>query len=142
MIQKQINLKIKMFNLLMVDGKKQTREKEIFKTFKNLQKTNEKNHNEILKQAIVNLTPTTQIRQIRKKKRKSIKEFPYILNKRNRLSLGLKFMLQTSTRSSDRALSSELILLAGKKSEKIRVKESNHVLALNEKKYSFFRWFY
>ena len=53
MKKKQINLKDKMYNHLMISGNKLTCEKKILNNFKILQKNNKKNHTEIIKLAIV-----------------------------------------------------------------------------------------
>jgi len=142
MKKKQINLKDKMYNHLMVSGNKLTCEKKILNNFKILQKNNKKNHTEIIKLAIVNSSPIIQLRQIKKKKRKSLKEFPYVLKQKNRISLGIKSIVKKTNKTTDKDLFQEIVLFAKKKSELLKTKETKHKLALTKKKYIFFRWFF
>lgn len=89
-----------MYNHLMSEGNKSTCEKVIFKNIKLLQKTSKKNHTDLIKLAVINSSPVIQLRQIRKKKRKSIKEFPYVLKKQNRISLGVKMIVKNNETTS------------------------------------------
>jgi ribosomal protein S7 len=138
MKKQQINLKNKMYNHLMMNGNKNTCEKKILKNFKLLQKTTRKSHTSLMKLAILNSSPIIQLRQIKKKKRKSIKEFPYVLNKKNRISLGIKQIV----RKTNKILYQEILLVSKKRSEILKTKETKHKLALAQKKYVFFRWFF
>lgn len=122
----------------MINGNKHVCEKKVLKTLKFLQKKNKKNNIEIVKMAIVNSAPTIQLRQIKKRNRKTIKEFPYVLKQKNRISLGIKSIITTSNMN----LSQEILGLAKKKHELLKFKEAKHKLALIKKKYTFFRWFY
>jgi ribosomal protein S7 len=96
----------------------------------------------LIKLAVVNSSPIVQLRQIKKKKRKSIKEFPYVLNEKNRISLGIKQIVKKTTKMSNKNLYQEILLVSKKKSEILKTKEANHKLALTQKKYVFFRWFF
>lgn len=138
MMKQPINLKEKMHNHLMSNGNKGTCEKKILQNFKLLQKTSKKDHTNLVKLAIINSSPIIQLRQIKKKKRKSVKEFPYVLKKQNRISLGLKLIVEKSNKN----LHQEILQFAKKKSELLRTKEDKHKLALAQKKYIFFRWFF
>jgi ribosomal protein S7 len=138
MKQQQINLKVKMYNHLMTNGNKNTCEKKILKNFKLLQKTTKKSHLSLIKLAILNSSPIIQLRQIKKKKRKSIKEFPYVLNKSNRLSLGIKQIIKKTNKN----LYQEILSISKKRSDILKTKETKHKLALVQKKYVFFRWFF
>jgi ribosomal protein S7 len=138
MKKQQINLIDKIYNHLMVNGNKHVCEKKILKTLKFLQKKNKKNNTEIVRLAIVNSAPIIQLRQIKKRNRKTVKEFPYVLKQKNRISLGIKSIITTSSIN----LSQEILGLAKKKHELLKVKEAKHKLALTKKKYTFFRWFH
>lgn len=126
----------------MVNGNKLTCEKFLLKNFKLLQKRNKKSHGNIIKLAIINSAPIIQVRQIKKKKRKSVKEFPYILKKQNRISLGIKSLINKKSKIINKKLFQEIILLAKKKSEFLKTKEIQHKEALTKKKFIFFRWFF
>lgn len=122
----------------MVNGNKHVCEKKILKTLKFLQKKNKKSSIKIVKMAIVNSAPIIQLRQIKKRNRKTVKEFPYVLKEKNRISLGIKSIITTSSIN----LSQEILGLAKKKHELLKVKEAKQKLALIKKKYTFFRWFH
>jgi ribosomal protein S7 len=134
----QTNLIDKIYNHLMVNGNKHVCEKKILKTLKFLQKKNKKNDIEIVKMAITNSAPIIQLRQIKKRNRKTVKEFPYVLKQKNRISLGIKSIITTSVLN----LSKEILGLAKKKHEMLKVKEAAQKQALTKKKYTFFRWFH
>lgn len=128
-----------MYNHLMSEGNKSTCEKVIFKNIKLLQKTSKKNHTDLIKLAVINSSPVIQLRQIRKKKRKSIKEFPYVLKKQNRISLGVKMIVKNNETTS---FYEEILLFSKKRSEVLKIKETKQELALTTKKNIFFRWFF
>lgn len=142
MTKKNLNLDKIIYNNIMKNGKKSICEKKVFKTIKLLQKNYKKNHKEIIKLAIINSMPVIEMRQIKKKKQKNIKEFPYVLKKKNRISLGIKSIVKKTNISLIQKLFQEFILLPKKKSEIFKTKEIEYKLALTKKKYSFFRWFY
>jgi ribosomal protein S7 len=138
MKKKIINLKDKIYNHLMINGKKHICEKRIFKTLKFLQKKNKKNNIEIIKMALINLAPIIQLRQIKKKNRKTVTEFPYVLNQKNRISSGIKSITSLLNTNS----SHEILVIAKKKHELLKTRETKHKQALTKKKYAFFRWFF
>lgn len=121
----------------MVSGNKFCCEKILFKNFKFLQKSTKKNHDKLIKYTIINLAPTIQLRQIKKKKRKNIKEVSYVLNKKNRISLGIKNITKKQTKT----FFEEIILVSKKKSELLNINEIVQKPVLSKKKYIFFRWF-
>ena len=122
----------------MLNGNKNTCEKKVLQNLKILQKLTKKNHTDLIKLAIINSSPIIQLRQIKKKKRKSVKEFPYVLKRQNRISLGLKLLVE----KSDNTLYQEILQFSKKRSELLKTKEAKHKLALTTKKYIFFRWFF
>lgn len=138
MKKQKTNIKEKMYNHFMISGNKFTCEKMIQLNIKILQKKSKKNHKEIFKFAIMNSIPTVQLRIVKKRKRKSHKELPYVLRKKNRISLGIKSIIN----SSNRNLHEEILLYADKKSEVLKVKETKQQLAVAKKKFSLFRWFF
>lgn len=126
----------------MIGGNKNTCEKKILKNLKSLQKNTKKNHVNLIKLAIINSAPIIQLRQIKKKKRKSVKEFPYVLSERNRISLGIKQVVGKTKKMASRNLHQEILLFSKRRSETLKIKETKHKLALTQKKYVFFRWFF
>jgi len=139
-------LKNKIYNYIMLNGKKNVCEKMFLKSFKILQKHTIKNQRDVLKLAIINAAPTIQMKQVKKKKRKTIKEFPFILKKKNRIGLSVKFILKSLQKNiktkMEIAIFKELLLNANNKSSALKTKEINHKQALLKKKYVFFRWFF
>jgi len=72
---KALFLKNKIYNYMMVDGKKTMSEKKILKSSKILQKNTIKNHKNIIKLAIMNAAPTIQMKQIKKRNEKRLRNF-------------------------------------------------------------------
>jgi len=137
-----IDFKTKIYAQMLKNGNLQTCEKLIFKTLKLLQSNSAKNYKNIIKSAIVNITPVVEIRQIKKKKRKGLKEFPYVLNKQNRLSLGIKQLKNSSKTKFSKSLFQNIISFSNKKAEILKKKELTQKNHITKKKYAFFRWFY
>ena len=81
-------LKTKIYNHLMINGKKKTSEKKILKSSKLIQKSITKNQKDLIKLAFINASPIIKLKQTLKKKTKRKKqnerEFPYIIKKENR----------------------------------------------------------
>lgn len=142
---KSLFLKHKVNNYMMIDGKKTVCEKIFLKSSKILQKNTTKNYRNVVKLAIINTAPTIQLKQIKEKKRKTVKEFPFILNKKNRITLSIKSILRSLRKNTgtkiENSLPFELLLIANNKSDILKTKKDNHKLALTKKKYIFFRWF-
>lgn len=142
---KSLTLKTKICNYFMFQGNKSISEKFLLRSLKVLQKNINKNHENLLKLAIINVAPIIQMKQIKKKKRKTVKEFPFVLNEKNRISLSIKSILKSLNKKSNykvyKRFSSELLTISQNKNEVLKTKEINHENALTKKKYAFFRWF-
>jgi len=80
-----------------------------------------------------------------KRKRSQLKEFPYIVNKKNRISLALKFFLnKTKTKNeikTHKKLVTELLAVANNSGLSINKKKSLYEYAFIKKKYFYYRWF-
>ena len=94
MVQKKCHLMFKknIYNTIMKNGKKRVSEKILLKVLKELQKT-PKNSRNVFKLSVLNSSPVIFLKQI-KRKRKKIKEFPFILNSKLRVSYGLKNLIK------------------------------------------------
>lgn len=142
---KLLILKNKIYNSFMVAGNKHISEKTFLKSFKVLQKNTNKNHKDLFKAIIVNTAPIIQMKQIKKKKRKTIKEFPFVLNQKNRITLSIKTILKVLSRKKGLKFHvkfpTEILSIVQYKSDTLKVKEKTHDEALIKKKYVFFRWF-
>ena len=84
----------KIINQLLVDGKKVISEKIWLKSLKLFYKSSIKNQKKTVNRALINITPFLKVKQLKqKRKRSQLKEFPYIINNKSRVSLALKFFL-------------------------------------------------
>jgi len=141
-------LKKKLSNHILKNGKKQVSEKILTKSFKSIQKSQKKSHNEIVKLAILNSTPTFRIIKLRNKKRKkkSIREIPAFLSTYTyRTSWGLKYLIKTSTLKPGNIfadqLKHEILSSATSESNAITFKNELQNKALQKKKYfRYYRW--
>ena len=123
-------------------GNKHDGEIFLFKNFKSLQKKDKKNHKTVFKFAIKNVSPIIKIRQIKKKRRKNIKEFVYIVNKSNRLFFGIKYILtKIYKKKFAKSLFEVFLDFSKKKDDLTKIKRVDVKLALSLKKYLFYRWF-
>ena len=146
-MKKKIYIKHKIFNHLMVNGKKETTEKHFLKSFKQLQKSLNKNVVNITKIGIINSKPIVSINNIKtKKKKKNIKEYSIVLEFEKRLSLAIKFSLSI-TKNKDinlplyNILKQELVYNSQNNSNATKKKENLQKNSLLNKKYAYYRWF-
>ena len=138
-------LRSKILKNLISSGSKTISEKLLKKSIKNIQKSSRKNHIEILKKALINSSPVMAIKKIGKNKKKS-REFPFLIGKNLRLSLGLKHILETlknkqKLKNFYNEFSTELILTSQNKSITAKLKNNVHEQTFLKKKYANFRWF-
>ena len=131
---------------MLKHGKKTTSEKIWFKSVKVLNKLNIKNHKKLINRSIINVAPLLKIKQLRNKKRRSqLKEFPYIVQNKNRISSALKFFLISSEIKTEiktyKLIVSKLLDVANNSGISIDQKKNLYNYAFLKKKYFFFRWF-
>ena len=139
------NIKNKLLNHLMNGGKKQTSEKIVLKSSKALQKTKrKKNFKEILKLALVNVSPVLIIKTIKRKKKNVIK-FPLLIAAPLKFSCGIKSILKSSEikipLSFYKKLNLELINVSKLEGTSVEKKKETYKSAFLEKKYAHYRWF-
>lgn len=131
-------------NHIFKNGKKQISEKILKNSFKSIQKIQNKAHNEILKQTILNVTPTFRI--IKLKKKKSSLEIPtFLYSYKNRTSWGLRYLIKAlPSRINNnfyKLLEQEILSSAKSTSEPIKFKEAIQKNTLQKKKYfKYYRW--
>ena len=139
-----IILKNKLLNKLLKNGVKTHPEKILKLCIKQLQRKSKKKHLEILKKSLINSSPVIAIKQIKRRK-KNVKEFPYILKKKLRLFFGLKFILRSlklnKVNSFSKNFSDEILLTSLNKSNTIKLKKDLYEQSFQKKKYANFRWF-
>ena len=132
------NLKIKIYAQILKNGNMHSCEKLILKTLKLLQLNNNKNYKSVIKSAIIHTTPILEIRQIKKKKRKGLKEFPYILNKQNRIALGIKLLKLSSKIKFSKYFFQNIMLFSKKKNRCFKKKRTSSKRLCNKEKVCFF----
>jgi len=148
-LMKTLNIKHKIFNHLMTDGNKETCEKTFLKSSKSLQKSLLKNYQEVIKIGIINTSPTVNVKQVKLKKgkKKNIKEYPFVLDSKNRISLAIKFILETVKKKENKLLylyanlKQEIIANSQNDSNAIKKKDDLQKNTLLKKQYAFYRWF-
>lgn len=114
------------------------------KSLKSFYKSFIKNNKKCINQALVNITPLLKVKQLKqKRKRSQLKEFPYIVNKKTRISLALKFFLNKTKSKSEtkmhKKIMVELLATANNSSININKKKSLYEYAFTKKKYFFYR---
>lgn len=139
------NIKLNIFNQIMIKGNKQTSEKLFLKCLKNIQKLhNKKNFEELVKTGLINSSPVVYLKYI-KRKRKQTVEFPFLLNCNSRISYGIKFILQSSRSKKSipfyKQLKSEFINSSKNVGQSVEKKVIMHQQAFLKKKFANYRWF-
>ena len=96
-IYKPIDKKNKIMNHSIRNGKKHTSEKLLLKSFKELQKSSNKQSKKLIELAIIHSTPVFKIHKYKnKKQKKNIKETIFlIISTKAKISLAIKFILIT-----------------------------------------------
>ncbi len=136
----------KIINQLLLNGKTTISEKIWLKSVKFFYKSFVKNHKKVINQVIIKITPLLKVKQLKqKRKRSQLKEFPYIVNKKNRILLALKFFLnKTKTKNeikTHKKLVTELLAIANNSGVSINKRKSLYEYAFVKKKYFYYRWF-
>ena len=103
----------KIINQLLLNGKSAVSEKIWLKSIKFFDKSFIKNNKKLINQALINVTLLLKMKELNNnKKRSQSKEFPYIVNNKNRISLALKFFLsKTKSKNEVKVYKFFLIIL-------------------------------
>lgn len=144
MVQKKYHSMFKknLYNTIMKNGKKHISEKIILKVLKSLHKT-PKNCQNVFKVSVLNSSPVVFLKQI-KRKRKQIKEFPFILKPNLRSSYGLKNLIKVCRQEKKKFylnLHKEILNSSKKLGKSFEFKNEVHQNAFLKKKFSNYRWF-
>jgi ribosomal protein S7 len=150
MKEKRIEVKNKIINHLMVSGKKETGEKILLKSLKEIQKDSKKQSQELVKLGIMYSTPTFKLHRIenkkQKKRNKKAREIPaFISDKKARISLAIKFILATLKKKKSSnfhiKLKQELLANAQYKGSAIQIKnELQKQVLMNKHFFAYYRW--
>jgi len=136
----------KIISQLLIDGKSTISEKIWLKSLKLFYRSFVKSHKKAINRALINITPLLKVKQLKqKRKRSQLREFPYIVNSKSRISLALKFFL-TKTKDKKETkmyqkLVNELVVVANKSGTSINKRKSLYEYAFLKKKYFYYRWF-
>ena len=134
----------KIINQLLLNGKAVVSEKIWLKSVKTFYKSLIKNPKKLINRAIINVTPLLKVKKVNtQKKRSQLKEFPYVVNKKNRNSLGLKFFLNKTRNKNEikthKKIISELLTIANSSSLILTKKKNLYEYAFIKKKYYYYR---
>jgi len=140
----------KLINHLMLSGKKETGEKNLLKSIKELQKNSRKKSNGIFQLAFIYSTPIFKLHRIKNKNRKKNKsnkfrEIPgFIKNKEARISLAIKFILFNTKKRGEsfyKKFKKEVLLNAKNKGNSIETKNELQKSVLTKKHFFlYYRW--
>ncbi len=139
----------KIINHFTLNGNKETGEKNLIKSIKNLLKISNKNSRDVLKLALVFTIPIFKLHKIKikRKKKKTIKEIPeFIKNKQARISLAIKFILKNVKQKEkiyifNNKFTKEILLNAINKGNTIQFKKDVQQNVLTKKRFLiFYRW--
>jgi ribosomal protein S7 len=146
-IFKKKHIKNKLINNLLTDGKKNTGERIVLKSLKELQKYSNKQSKKLIQLSIISALPTFKVHKIsnKKNKKKKIKEIPsFIHNKNARISLAIKFILNSVEKEKCNFFTKfkqEIILNSQLKSSSIDLKNELQKQALIKKHYLInYKW--
>ena len=147
--KKSFDLRSKIINTLMINGKKKTGEKILLNSIKNLQRSTSKNSKSLVQVAIVNSTPTFKLNEqvIKKGKRKATKITPSFITKDSlRIMTTLKLLKTTVNKNKGAStfhnlVAKEIVASAFLKSQTVSKKNDLQKQVLMNKRYlSKFRW--
>jgi ribosomal protein S7 len=134
----QKNLKIRLINLKMKKGKKSLCERQLLAFFKLLQRKNKKNLNSLLKHALATTAPIIYTRKVTRSTDNTVKNYPYVLRKDQRIALGLKNLIKPFSILRCLSVQDWVNMLLNKSI----VKKSLHDQVLQDKKLLKYRWFF
>ena len=144
-----MKIKSRLINHLTLNGKKETSEKNLLKSVKELQKNSNKCSNKIFQIAIIYSTPIFKLHKmkLRKRKKKRVREIPGFLQQRTtRISTALKFIIKNSKKSSkyftySKNLSNEILTFSKTKGENQMLKKESQKSVLAKKRFfKYYRW--
>ena len=142
---KNIEIKNKLINHLIVNGEKNKSEKIVWKSIKTLQRVSKKSSKKLLQLALISSTPVFKINIITQKKRKKKKQKSKIIpafipTKTSRISFAIKFIVAT-VKNKKSTLSEEILFSSKGKGTAIETKkETQKQVFLNRHLFKYYRW--
>ena len=136
----------KIITQLLSKGKMTVSEKIWLNSLKTYYKSFTKNQKKLINKALVNVAPLLRTKQLKQKTKKmSLKEFPYVIQNRNRVPLALKFFLNKTKQRIDsktyKKIADEIIYAAQNIGTNLQKKKKLYEYAFVKKKYFYYRWF-
>jgi ribosomal protein S7 len=128
---------------LISKGKKFKSYKIISDSFRFIQKNSKKNHRQLLQLSVINLAPLFNIKIIKKKRNKS-KEFPFFLVNKLRLSLSIKFIIdsiRSKQKLANKMIAKDIFLIMKNDTSLFLKKKMLVDRSFSQKKYANYRWF-
>lgn len=148
--KKKINIKNKLINHLIINGKKNKSEKIVFKSIKALKIVSKKSIKRLLKLALISAIPIFKVNIITQKKRKKKKQkskiIPtFIATKASRISFAIKFIVAAAKKKKNqtllRKLAEEVLLTLNNQDSAIKIKEeAQKQVFLNRNLFTRYRW--
>lgn len=132
------DLKNKLINLKMKKGKKSLCEKQWFVFLKSFQRSNKKNLNSFFKHALVKLTPVVSTKKVTRNTDNTVRQYPYVLRKDQRIALSLKHLVKPLSFLNCLSVQDWGVMLM----DKMITRNELHEQALQEKKLLKYRWFF
>lgn len=131
-------------NQLLLNGKRSISEKILLQSIKLFDKSFIKDYKNLINCAVVNLTPLLKIKQLKQKnKRLQKKEFPFITNRKNRISLAIKFFLKRMKTKKEiqtyKMIVTDLVEITTNSGKYISKKKDLYEYACLKKKYFYYR---
>lgn len=147
-MKKNFLIKSKIINHILKNGKKNSGEILLLKSFKKLQKSSKKQTSKLVQLSIINSTPIFKLHKssIKKNKRnKKVRETPtFIVNPNIRTSMSIKFILLNKEKKSNNfqtELTKKILLTSNYKDDSIVLKnELQKKVVLNKKYLKYYRW--
>lgn len=142
-------IKKKIINHLTLKGEKKTGEKLFLKSIKKLQKESLKRTEDLIKLALVNVSPLFKIQTFvtkRKKKKKNVREVPFFLqNNNSRISLAIKFIIKAVGVKKSHGFctqwSDEILANSQCSGDAVKMKnELQKQVLLKKRFFMFFKW--
>lgn len=135
----------KFINYLMLKGKKSVSEKIVFHIFRLLHKITIKNIVYLIKFSFINSSIVLSIYKIKNKKKRVIREIPFILSSQKRIVISIKSIINFIRLKPKSSFiinyKTEIIKILKKNSDFLLKKDEIHFSALKNKAYAHYRWF-
>ena len=132
----------KFINRIMTKGKKSTAERIVYDAMTVIEEKTKRNPLDVFEQAIKNVTPLLEVKP--RRVGGATYQVPVEVNVNRRLSLAMRWLIQTSRNRSGRSMSeklaSELMDAAQGTGMTVKKKDDTHKMAEANKAFAHYRW--